>query len=547
MLPKLCFTSGPCLPQSLLSSSENADSATAPKHRVVVVPWASMSMPAAVPQPSQQPPNLLFTLARSPQHGGGSSRQPLPSSLSDRGLGSRGSPGDEDEEFDAQLEALMSAAWSGMRLEAGAQGAEGEASEEEGEPGGRGRTDDWYLERRIMCCTCRQAVRSRGNRRGQRCAGCRRWFHNTCLPAPASQAAEGAGVGPLAQQPQQPRTLGLLPGTDGLYYHCEGCRAVHEHMSAQVVGSAQAAAVARQQQEGARLAAIGAATDTAALQRGGRGGSPDSDDRSFMLLDLARIRQAQEQEQAAQARQRANAAAGISLQGGSETPLFKKNPKYLRLQQRELQLQPGGAGGQEAGGLARGAGAGASASGSAAGGEEVRRLVVGAPAHREVRAAVSIFGEASQEDELQEVLEDDYALLLRVGGRPVAAASFNLYGADPGTGHARIQALATSRQAQRRGHCRALLGELERVLAAAGVPRLVIMYPDPQAPASVNRVDKEEDRREVMKVESGFRRRLGFEELDLQSLAAYKAVFPDYHRDITRGMAFLVKKIKALP
>ena len=48
-------------------------------------------------------------------------------------------------------------------------------------------------------------------------------------------------------------------------------------------------------------------------------------------------------------------------------------------------------------------------------------------------------------------------------------------------GHANVQALATLSEARRRGHCRGLLREAERMMRGAGVPRLVIMYSDNSA------------------------------------------------------------------
>jgi hypothetical protein len=104
-----------------------------------------------------------------------------------------------------------------------------------------------------------------------------------------------------------------------------------------------------------------------------------------------------------------------------------------------------------------------------------------------------------------------------------------------------VHSLATLPEARHRGHCRALLREAGLQLAAAGVPRLVIMY-QAAVPGGDGAAERE-DRRLVGALEAGFRRKLGFEELSIPLLAELKACFSEYHRDLTRGMAYLSKSL----
>jgi hypothetical protein len=49
--------------------------------------------------------------------------------------------------------------------------------------GRRALGDAWYEERCVRCSVCRRAVNaSERSKRGQRCVGCLRWFHDTCAP-----------------------------------------------------------------------------------------------------------------------------------------------------------------------------------------------------------------------------------------------------------------------------------------------------------------------------------------------------------------------------
>ena len=104
-----------------------------------------------------------------------------------------------------------------------------------------------------------------------------------------------------------------------------------------------------------------------------------------------------------------------------------------------------------------------------------------------------------------------------------------------------MQALATLPEARRRGHCRDLLREAERMMRGAGVPRLVIMYSDSSA-AKGGEGEEGDRTAKAAAVERGFKQRMGWRELELEVLAGFKGCgLSEYHRDLTRGRAFLTK------
>lgn len=66
----------------------------------------------------------------------------------------------------------------------------------------RGHSDEWYQERCVFCCGCKETINSQFHKRGSRCHGCRRWFHTSCMPAGSSNSSSSA------QQPGADGTVG---------------------------------------------------------------------------------------------------------------------------------------------------------------------------------------------------------------------------------------------------------------------------------------------------------------------------------------------------
>ncbi|KAG1656901.1 hypothetical protein FOA52_007990 [Chlamydomonas sp. UWO 241] len=432
-----------------------------------------------------------------------------------------------------------------------------EVEEIESIPGHRGADDQWLLERRVCCCACGRGVLSSDSAKtGRRCGGCRRWFH------------DAPGCTPKSDAP----SLSAPNGTHGAWFHCDACRGCRASLRALALVSAEA--------RHAALAAAPATTPTGGVAAGSAGGGAGGaaggataggggwrwpwqaaglppPPPTLVLLDLGKMRAAAQQAQRTlQAGQRVGQGGGGG--GVAKGVVWAAG---ARAGARPTVADAGAArphaGAQ--GGARRGSGGGCGSGGEDAQqlqqeqqqqteAERECQLLAGPHAQRDLADAAAVFssvaGGGAGVRELagvrDSILEDcDYVLLVRDGGdgrRPLAALSLAVFG--PGgvgggrggdAGHALVRAVATFPAARRNGHCAALLAEARRVLAVAGVPTLVIMYPEP-GPGDGD----------AKAVEHAFSTRLGFSELELSTLAGFKAVpFPEYHRDLTRHCAFL--------
>lgn len=99
----------------------------------------------------------------------------------------------------------------------------------------RGHDDDWYQDRCIFCAQCKAAINSTYNKKGSRCQGCRRWFHDACrkqaagtskqqtpeaLTATTTKAATAAAGATGIQHEQTERR------TSRLFLHDDDCKQV---------------------------------------------------------------------------------------------------------------------------------------------------------------------------------------------------------------------------------------------------------------------------------------------------------------------------------
>lgn len=103
----------------------------------------------------------------------------------------------------------------------------------------RGHSDEWYQERCVFCAECKTSVNSTYQKRGTRCHGCRRWFHNTCMPPENSSSCkssnqqrnqEGSITAAMATgDPAESRSTGAGGSerhTPGPFFHTDSCREV---------------------------------------------------------------------------------------------------------------------------------------------------------------------------------------------------------------------------------------------------------------------------------------------------------------------------------
>jgi len=157
-----------------------------------------------------------------------------------------------------------------------------------------------------------------------------------------------------------------------------------------------------------------------------------------------------------------------------------------------------------------------------------RTMVVGGL--QDIRSVAAVFNHCSRDlGDLDGVLEDGWAVLLRHNDMPASAATLNVFADD----HARIQAIVTAPHARRMGHASILLSEVEAWLACNRVPRLVAAVPNASH-------SKETSGRRLLSKHS-------FKPLqDLSLLAEWKDTWRSYYCGALLGphTEILVKSIK---
>eukprot|EP00798_Chlamydomonas_sp_ICE-L_P023921 gene23921-9492_t len=338
---------------------------------------------------------------------------------------------------------------------------------------------------------------------GIRCSGCSRWFHDTCAPSPVAEA----------------HALGSEH-----FFHCESCRLLRTRLldeatcltRAAVQAAGQAAASTAVEADREAEEATSQSKEPTGLNRElqNRSGGEQSSTRTFTLIDLSLVRGSLEPKAASQGPAIIESKASVAspkfslekAKNGEGNP-FQKKPKYLRLVDQQL---------AEAGKVEE------KEMETSISRREMKELqAMSSVGLKDMKSLANIFGPA----EMEAILEDDFGVLVRNHkGRAVAAASFNLLGADAETGHARLMSLLTEPDLQ----------GLETVLASAGVPRLVVMYPR-----------NDEDQKSY--VDGLLRRRMHYKELEIPDLVAYKAAPMNlYHRDFVSGNEFVVKDLPAV-
>uniref|UniRef100_A0A383VNH7 N-acetyltransferase domain-containing protein n=1 Tax=Tetradesmus obliquus TaxID=3088 RepID=A0A383VNH7_TETOB len=381
-------------------------------------------------------------------------------------------------------------------------------------PQRRGHSDEWYQERCVFCCGCKETINSQFHKRGSRCHGCRRWFHTSCMPAGSS-----SGSSSLAQQPGADVTVGggsssssattAAAGSNaavaqpaagqarqrqpshGLFFHSDDCKQVHSKLAA--------------------VAAAGEQPLPAPARRGFRlpwqQQQPQQELQLWRLLDLSEVRplykDAQRRgtlfKQHAKVQKRlaeqqlavAAAAGGSSVQNTSE-----------QQQQQQQQQQPGA----------------------------VSRRVV--PSRLDDFLVVSELLRGLG-DTPKDLLQDSFALITRTeSGQPTCAATFNIFGDD----HARLQGLVTPQAVRRQGHAARLVQQLECVLQGARLQQLAVVL----AP------DGNKDEVPGVPGAAALERwllRAGFKLAAAEQAMLWRRELPEYHRNLVAGCSLLVKPL----